>query len=133
MTVQASNLQSEQLPDAGGSEADPAKVAGQSPTRLAVDRFRHDKLSMVSFVIVVVYMLAAIAAPFLVKFGVLDPIDVPPEPHRPVDRAAFPIGKLRRHQLAPPARASSPAPGATSSPGSGTASRSPWRSRCPPP
>ena len=46
MTVQASNLQSEQLPDAGKS-SDRAKVAGQSPTKLAVDRFRHDKLSMV--------------------------------------------------------------------------------------
>ena len=74
MTVQASNLQSEQMPDStGGSGGDAAKVAGQSPTKLAIGRFRHDKLSMISFVIVVVYMLAALAAPFLVKFGVLDP------------------------------------------------------------
>jgi peptide/nickel transport system permease protein len=73
MTIEASNLQGEQVPGAGGSQTDSAAVAGQSPTRLAVDRFRHDKLSMISFVVVVLYLLAAIAAPFLVKFGVLDP------------------------------------------------------------
>jgi len=73
MTVQASNLQSEQLPDAGRSQSDRAEVAGQSPTKLAIGRFRHDKLSMISFVVVVLYLLAAIAAPLLVMFGVLDP------------------------------------------------------------
>ena len=74
MTIQGSNLQSEQLPDpttAAGGEA--AKVAGQSPTRLAIGRFRKDRLSMVSFVVVVFYFLCAVAAPILVKSGVLDP------------------------------------------------------------
>jgi peptide/nickel transport system permease protein len=74
MTVQASNLESEQLPDpVGAPQGDISKLKGQSPTRLAVGRFRRDKLSMVAFVVVVTYVLAAIAAPFLVKFGVLDP------------------------------------------------------------
>jgi peptide/nickel transport system permease protein len=74
MTVQASNLESEQLPDpTGAPEGDLAKIAGQSPTRLAIGRFRKDKLSMISFVVVVIYFAAAIAAPFLVKFGVLNP------------------------------------------------------------
>lgn len=49
------------------------KVAGRSPMQLAVARFRKDKLSMISFVIVVLYLLAAISAPILVHFGVLDP------------------------------------------------------------
>lgn len=48
-------------------------VAGLSPTQLAMRRFRKDRLSMVSFSVVVLYTLAAIAAPFLVKAGVLDP------------------------------------------------------------
>ncbi|MCB8956566.1 MAG: ABC transporter permease [Nocardioides sp.] len=74
MSVQASNLESEQLPDPTGvTAADPSKVAGQSPTRLAIGRFRRDKLSMIAFVVVVGYLLAAIAAPFLVMTGVLDP------------------------------------------------------------
>jgi peptide/nickel transport system permease protein len=74
MSVQASNLESEQLPDpTAGVGGDLSKIAGQSPTRLAVGRFRRDKLSMIAFVVVVLYFAAAIAAPFLVKFGVLDP------------------------------------------------------------
>jgi peptide/nickel transport system permease protein len=74
MTVQASNLESEHLPDpAGAPEGDLAKIAGKSPTKLALDRFRRDKLSMVSFVVVALYILIGVSAPFLVKFGVLDP------------------------------------------------------------
>lgn len=74
MSVQASNLESEQLPDpTAGPGGDLSKIAGQSPTRLAVGRFRRDKLSMIAFVVVLLYFLAAIAAPFLVKAGVLDP------------------------------------------------------------
>lgn len=76
MSVQASNLESEQLPDpTAGPEGDLSKIAGQSPTKLAIGRFRRDKLSMIAFVVVVLYFLAAIAAPFLVKFGVLNPTD----------------------------------------------------------
>jgi peptide/nickel transport system permease protein len=74
MTVQASNLESEHLPDPTGHPEGPLeKLVGKSPTRLAMERFRHDKLSMIAFVVVALYVLAAIAAPFLVKFGVLDP------------------------------------------------------------
>jgi peptide/nickel transport system permease protein len=70
---QESQLESlDQSPmDSGATST--AVAEGMSPTRLAVRRFRKDKLSMVSFVIVALYMVAAIAAPFLVKFGVLDP------------------------------------------------------------
>lgn len=74
MTVQASNLESEHLPDpTGAPESDVAKIAGKSPTKLAMDRFRRDKLSMISFTVVAVYVLIGISAPFLVKFGVLNP------------------------------------------------------------
>ena len=72
MTVQASNLESEQLPDPT-AVADPSKIAGRSPTKLALARFRQDRLSMVSFVIVAIYLAIGIAAPILVHFGVLDP------------------------------------------------------------
>jgi len=50
-----------------------AKVAGRSPTQLALARFRRDKLSMVAFVIVAIYVIGAILAPILVKVGVIDP------------------------------------------------------------
>lgn len=48
-------------------------VEGRSPTQLALARFKSDKLSMVALIFSVVVIIAAIAAPFLVKFGVLDP------------------------------------------------------------
>ncbi|MGH3413490.1 MAG: ABC transporter permease [Marmoricola sp.] len=48
-------------------------VEGLSPFRLAMRRFRRDKLSMAAFVVVMLYVVAAIAAPILVHFGVLDP------------------------------------------------------------
>src|SRR3954447_6656710 len=75
MTATASNLESEHLPDPTGHPDDGATeaIAGKSPTRLAYERFRKDKLSMVSLVVVVLYFVAAISAPFLVHFGVLDP------------------------------------------------------------
>ncbi|WP_395691576.1 ABC transporter permease [Nocardioides sp.] len=74
MSLQASNLEVEQLPPGtDATVADPSKIAGRSPTKLAIARFRQDRLSMVSFWIVVVYLLIGISAPILVKTGVLDP------------------------------------------------------------
>ena len=49
------------------------QVAGRSPTQLAMARFRKDKLSMVAFTLVAIYLVLAILAPFAVKFGLLDP------------------------------------------------------------
>jgi peptide/nickel transport system permease protein len=60
-------------PEEPAAEVPGQAVVSRSPTQLALGRFRKDKLSMVSFVIVVFYFLAAIAAPILVHFGVLDP------------------------------------------------------------
>ena len=48
---------------------------------------------MVSFVVVVLYLLAAIAAPFLVNFGVLDPFDFHQELTDP-STGGIPIGRL---------------------------------------
>jgi peptide/nickel transport system permease protein len=56
-----------------------AKVAGRSPTQLAIARFRSDKLSMVSFFISVFIILCAIAAPILVALDVLNPRKFHPE------------------------------------------------------
>jgi peptide/nickel transport system permease protein len=47
-------------------------VAGRSPTQLAVARFRKDRLSMIALVIVVIYVLVAIAAPILNHYGILN-------------------------------------------------------------
>jgi peptide/nickel transport system permease protein len=55
------------------AEGAPAAIEGKSPFQLALGRLRRDKLTMVALGIVVLYVAAAIAAPFLVKFGVLDP------------------------------------------------------------
>lgn len=73
MTVQASSLESEHLPDPGSTDGQGEAIAGKSPTQLAMGRLRKDKLTMASLVVVVFVILAAIAAPILVKAGVLDP------------------------------------------------------------
>jgi peptide/nickel transport system permease protein len=49
------------------------KIAGLSPTQLALRRFRRDKLSMIAFVVVALYVIGAVLAPFLVKVGVIEP------------------------------------------------------------
>lgn len=72
MTVPESQLERGGITPAATPVADKA-VVGLSPTQLAVRRFRRDRLSMTSFVIVMFYVVAAIAAPILVKTGVLDP------------------------------------------------------------
>jgi peptide/nickel transport system permease protein len=53
--------------------SDGAPIVSKSPGQLARARFRRDKLSMFSLAVVVFYVLAAIAAPILVRIGVLDP------------------------------------------------------------
>ena len=53
---------------------DPEAVLGKSPTQLAVGRFRRDKLSMISFTIVALYVIGALLAPLMVKLGVIDPL-----------------------------------------------------------
>jgi peptide/nickel transport system permease protein len=77
MTVPVTELESHVTAPAGDSHDDPdggKSVAGRSPFQLAIARFRKDRLSMAAFFVVMIYVIVAIAAPFLVKFGVLDPL-----------------------------------------------------------
>lgn len=77
MTIPAGELESHVGPPIGegeGAEGVEEKVAGRSPTQLAVARFRKDRGSMVALAICILYVVAAILAPILVKFGVLDPL-----------------------------------------------------------
>jgi peptide/nickel transport system permease protein len=61
-------------PDVVAAPLAPARsVASRSPGRLAWDRFRRDKKTVIAAVFVLLYILAAIAAPILVAAGVLDP------------------------------------------------------------
>ena len=48
-------------------------IVSRSPGRLAWDRFRRDKKTVAAAVVVLFYVLAAIAAPILVALGVLNP------------------------------------------------------------
>jgi len=55
----------------GEPEVKSQDVAGRSPTRIALDRLRHDKIAMTCFVIVIIFVLIAIFAPLLTQlFGV---------------------------------------------------------------
>jgi peptide/nickel transport system permease protein len=77
MTIPAGELESHVAPPIGegeGAEGTEDKVAGRSPTQLAVARFRKDRASMVALAICIIYIVAAIAAPLLVKFNVLEPL-----------------------------------------------------------
>ena len=66
-----SNLESEQIPDPTGHSDDQSStaIAGKSPTKLAVERFRTDRLSMFSLAVVLLYVVAGITAPILVTSG----------------------------------------------------------------
>jgi peptide/nickel transport system permease protein len=78
MSIPASELETHQTSAVPGGPGDNVQaVEGRSPTQLALARFRKDKLSMAAFLVVAVYLLIAISAPFLVHFGVLDPFSFP--------------------------------------------------------
>ena len=80
MSAPATGLETQELlgPVGGGDNSeDDSKVVGKSPTRLALQRFRHDKLSMVAFAITALYILIMVGAPLLVHFNVLHPLDIP--------------------------------------------------------
>jgi peptide/nickel transport system permease protein len=77
MTIPAGELEGHTAPaigEAEGADGVGEKVAGRSPTQLAVARFRKDRLSMVSLGICIFYVIAAVAAPILVKLDVLQPL-----------------------------------------------------------
>jgi peptide/nickel transport system permease protein len=55
------------------ASAPSAAVVSRSPGRLAWDRFVRDKKTVAAAIVVIFYVLAAIAAPILVAIGVLEP------------------------------------------------------------
>ncbi|MEZ5092801.1 ABC transporter permease [Nocardioides sp.] len=77
-----------------GHEPEPAEgaraIESKSPTQLAMERFRKDRKSMVALGVVIFYFIAAISAPILVHFNVLDPLT----PHQDLlDVNTLPAGK----------------------------------------
>lgn len=70
MTVSAGQLESE-IPSVAPEET--GKVVGRSPWEIARSRLRRDKVSMVAMVVVILFVLMALAAPILDKLGVIDP------------------------------------------------------------
>ncbi|MBM9458805.1 ABC transporter permease [Nocardioides sp. zg-536] len=72
MTLPASEAEIE-VPSAPVEDDSVVKVAGRSPTQLAIARFRADKLSMISLTFTVLVALCAILAPILVSLDVLNP------------------------------------------------------------
>ncbi|RLV50252.1 ABC transporter permease [Nocardioides mangrovicus] len=73
MTLQTSQLESLEPTPVESDESSTKAVAGLSPSRLALRRFRRDRLSMVAFVVVASYVVLALLAPILVKIGFIDP------------------------------------------------------------
>lgn len=73
MTIPGSELEVHETAVPVGDDDAVTKVAGRSPTQLAIARFRSDKLSMISFVFSALIVLCAILAPILVGLDVLNP------------------------------------------------------------
>lgn len=88
MTAPSSELASH-LPD-GESPATSDTIVSRSPTQLALRRFVKDKLSMASFVVVVVFFLLALIAPLAFKLGWIDPLGSNQDL---LDEFGLPIGK----------------------------------------
>ena len=70
MTVSAGQLEAN-TPDVAPEEV--SKVLGRSPWQIARSRLRRDKVSMASITLIILFLLMAIAAPFLEKFNIIDP------------------------------------------------------------
>ena len=107
MSIPASELETHQTSTVPGGPGDNVQaVEGRSPTQLALARFRKDKLSMV----VLRHRRRlprsiAIAAPFLVHFGVLDPFSLQQQLEAARHRGRrHPARPAQRHQRRPLAR-----------------------------
>ncbi|WP_109508980.1 ABC transporter permease [Nocardioides speluncae] len=73
MSSTLSDLETHAIEEHPEGDSLATKVAGRSPTQLALARFRKDKLSMAAFTVVALVFIAGIMAPFLVMSGFLDP------------------------------------------------------------
>src|SRR5947209_2816357 len=72
MSVPLSELETE-VNSVDSSQPVAKAIAGRSPGQIAWRRLRHDKVSMVALVIIVLVGLFAIAAPIMKAAGILDP------------------------------------------------------------
>ncbi|MGN0065342.1 MAG: ABC transporter permease [Nocardioides sp.] len=93
MSTPSSDLESHLVTtDPEALEGDPGGViVSKSPMQLAMARFRKDKLTMVSFCIVVFFFVAALMAPILVALDVLDPFTTNLDL---LDENTLPIGRF---------------------------------------
>jgi peptide/nickel transport system permease protein len=76
VTLTASNLESHSDDQFGADtdeQAGTVDVEGRSPLKLAWARFRKDKIAMGALTITVLFVIMAVASPFLSKFGILQP------------------------------------------------------------
>jgi peptide/nickel transport system permease protein len=87
MTLSAGQLEAEAPPVA---PEETSKIVGRSPWQIARSRLRRDKVSMAALTIVCAYTGIALASPFLVKLGVIDPYTLHTNLLRPED--AMPTG-----------------------------------------
>jgi peptide/nickel transport system permease protein len=76
MTVSAGQLEAN-VPDVAPEEG--SKIVGRSPWQIARSRLRRDKVSMAALVVVCIYFGVALAAPILLKLGVIDPYSFHPK------------------------------------------------------
>ncbi|GGF36088.1 peptide ABC transporter permease [Marmoricola endophyticus] len=76
MSLSESQLEVSPTPDEPKADDQPQSLEGLSPTKLAVRRFRKDRLSMIAFYVVAFVLVAAILAPIFTKIGIIDPISL---------------------------------------------------------
>ena len=79
MTVPVSEVDSFVEPSEGTAGLSPLQIAGRSPTQIAWQRIRRDKVTMGAMVVVIVILVLAVLAPILRAFHVLDPVTPHPD------------------------------------------------------
>jgi peptide/nickel transport system permease protein len=70
MTISAGQFEAEAPPVA---PEETATIVGRSPWQIARSRLRRDKVSMAALVMVILFLLMALASPILDKLGIIDP------------------------------------------------------------
>jgi peptide/nickel transport system permease protein len=73
MTISAGQLEAE-APAVAPEEQGRGAIAGRSPWQIARARLRRDKVSMVSLLILAAFLVMAVLAPILDRFGLIDPL-----------------------------------------------------------
>ncbi len=87
MGISATELGEVEVQQGGEQAPEGKKLAGRSPTQIALDRLRKDKLAVVCTIIVVVMVLAAILAPVISKILHIYPTaeTIPYQPYNVLD------------------------------------------------